>query len=259
MVESKHFAAPGNGAIGDMLRQRKLALRTVQATNKLRTRGETLSSWSPRAALYKKRRALRQELTGSSRTGAAERKENRPKDEGDAPMETAADEKRPRARWFSGLLDSPNSSATKHASSSRKPSSEPSDDSPKVRRVIHGVLQSPGEIHLSDAAKKARRQLTRIRSLTSDDCESSMDEPVFCGQTAAVSRGALFSAQLDADMPDGAIMCADLGKVLREQRTATTEQPHTKTDKQVAADVAASAVAKLFTNAISNAMEKCEL
>lgn len=247
--------APGNEAIGDLLRHRKRALRAVQATAKLRTRGEALSSWSPRAALYKKRRALRQDLAVST-TGATQRKtgtregvDQPAASEEDAQPENAA-EKQPRGRWFSGLLDSPSAPA----SSKAVVSSPEASASPKVRRVIHGVLQSPAEVRLSDAAKKARRQLTRMRSMTSDGCETSIDEPVFCGQTAATSRSALFSANLDGDVPDGAIMCADLGNALDDQRNAITSGTNTRTEQEVAADVAASAVSKLFSSAISSAV-----
>ena len=242
-------AAPSNAAIGDLLRQRKRALRAVQASTMMRTRGENLSSWSPKAALYKKRRALRHELATSSPARASERKPNGSRDEVDQPTTADADaENRPRGRWFSALLDSPNTDAHK-ISSSAAPSAAASD-SPKVRRVIHGVLQSPGEVHLSDAAKKARRQLTRIRNLTSDGSETSVDEPVFCGQTVAVSRAAFFSADLDAGVPNGAIMCADLGQAFDAQRNAAAAVPNTRTEQQVAADVAESAVSRWFTNAI---------
>ncbi len=244
-------AAPGNEAIGDLLRHRKRALRAVQASAKLRTRGEGLSTWSPRAALYKKRRALRQELAGTSAPAAAERKPNASQDEDDKPTQAdagdqSAEQKRPRGRWFAGLLDSPNTSAKISAA----PSSE-SSDSPKVRRIIHGVLQSPGEVRLSDAAKKARRQLTRMRDLTGDGCDTSTDDPVFCGNTVAASRAALFSATLDG-APDGAIMCVDLGHTLQHQRNPSGT--HTRTEHQIAVDVAASAVSKLFTSAISRAL-----
>lgn len=253
-------AAPSNAAIGDLLRQRKRALRAVQASTMMRTRGENLSSWSPKAALYKKRRALRHELASSSAATTAEHKPSVSRGEVDQPTTTAdADaqdrkvaENRPRGRWFSGLLDSPNNNADKN-SSSTAPSSAASE-SPKIRRVIHGVLQSPGEVHLSDAAKKARRQLTRFRNLTSDGCETSMDEPVFCGQTAGASRAAFFSADLDADMPDGAIMCADLGQAFDAQRNAGPAVPNTRTEQQVAADVAENAVSQWFTSAIRSTL-----
>jgi hypothetical protein len=254
VVAEQAAAAPaGNEAIGDLLRHRKRALRAVQASAKLRTRGEGLSTWSPRAALYKKRRALRQELAGASAPASTERKADASREEADQPaiddagdQAENAEQKRTRGRWFSGLLDSPSASAT----TSTAPPSDASD-SPKVRRTIHGVLQSPGEVHLSDAAKKARRQLTRIRDLTSDGCDPSTDDPVFCGKTAASSRAALFSTDMDG-VPDGAIMCADLGQTLQHQRNPAATQP--RTEHEIAADVAASAVSKMFTSAISHAL-----
>ena len=252
--------ARGNDAIGDLLRQRKRALRAVQANTKLRARAdEKLSSWSPNAALYKKRRALRHDLASSS---AAERRPaEEPSDVGktsDRKEESA----RPRSKWFAGLLDSPNTQADS-ADNERSATEQPSD-SPQARKTVHGVLQSPGEVRLSDAAKKARRQLTRISKLTRDNFfGDDLDEPVFCSSQrggaaadgAIRSRADLFSADLGAG--DGAIMCADLAIVHSAQSNAVVqEEVETKTEQQIAADVAARACQSLFSGAINSAMAR---
>ena len=102
-AEGPSLAAPAPpSAVGDMMRERRKALRAVKANLDLKA-SDAAAKYSPNAALYKKRRALRNELNASAAasTAAAARRV------ADADAGPGSGRKEKRKKFFSSLLDSP--------------------------------------------------------------------------------------------------------------------------------------------------------
>lgn len=237
-AEGPSLAAPAPpSAVGDMMRERRKALRAVKANLDLKA-NDAAAKWSPNAALYKKRRALRHELAASG-AAAAERT-------AEAGGEPGSGRKEKRKKFFSSLLDSPaakprTDSAASPAAAAAGAAAGQADESPQVRKRVHGVLQSPAEIRLSEAGKQARRQLTKLGKLTG--FAEGADELVF------TKRSQMFEPM------EGAIFCSDLAPGLSEaaEGTAADEAESDEEQSVAAANVAAQFGQGLVAGAIAKA------
>ena len=234
------------GAVGDLMRERRKALRAVKANLDLKA-SDAAAKYSPNAALYKKRRALRNELNASAAASTAASAARRAADADAGP---GSGRKEKRKKFFSSLLDSPAKPRTAAAAAADAAAAEEpaaANDSPQERKRVHGVLQSPAEIRLSEAGKKARRQLTKLSKLTGLTEGAERDEPVF------TKRSQMFEPM------DGAIFCSDLAPGLSEAAAAngTTAVEVQSVERNAAAvNVAAQFGRTLVAGAIAAAAKE---